>query len=117
MVSKVKVYRKNWRPIIEQNTEAENAAEQLAEMHVIDNNEMDVEVANAVEEVVYVVDESEMNIEMANAPEEEENQEQRVLKTVCHRDIAAARCILYKGNFGLLYIYVQIFYSYNFFLY
>ncbi|XP_031620358.1 uncharacterized protein LOC116338924 [Contarinia nasturtii] len=58
-----------------------NVAEQLAEMHIIDDNAIDVE--------------------MANAAEEEQNQEERVLKTVCHRDIAAARCISYKGRFEL----------------
>ncbi|XP_031631793.1 uncharacterized protein LOC116346033 [Contarinia nasturtii] len=63
LVSKVKIYRKNWRPIIEPNPEADNVAEKLAEMHVIDDNAIDVEMANAAEDVC-IIDENEMDVEM-----------------------------------------------------
>lgn len=82
LVSKVKVYRKNWQPIIDANVETENAAEQQEG------------------EIVYVEDLSDLTVEellARDAPMEVERQTSH--KTVWHRDIVAAKCILFKGIF------------------
>lgn len=84
LVSKVKVYRKNWQPIIDANIETENAAEQQED------------------EIVYVEDLSDLTPEEYRAYELQTSMQdgrQTGHKTVWHRDIVAAKCILYKGMF------------------